>query len=133
LTASQQTTDEQEKKRRFYLTALHDYIMELAKGQSIVLLGRGGQFLFRDHPGAFHIRVQAPLEQRIQWVQEIFHLDTKAASRMVQERDRSKKRYTRQVFNHSWTDIDLFDLVINTGKVTVQGAAQSGTAGHISE
>jgi cytidylate kinase len=118
------TPDEQEKKRRFYLTALHDYIMELAKGQSIVLLGRGGQFLFRDHPGAFHIRVQAPLEQRIQWVQEIFHLDAKSASRMVQERDRSKKRYTRQVFNHSWTDIDLFDLVINTGKVTVQGAAR---------
>ncbi|MBS4021738.1 MAG: cytidylate kinase family protein [Dethiobacter sp.] len=117
-------SEEQEKKRRFYLTALHDYIMDLAKGQPIVLLGRGGQFLFYNQPGAFHIRVQAPLQQRIQWVQEIFHLDPKGASRLVQERDRSKKRYVREVFNRSWIDIEYFDLVLNTGSLTVQGAAQ---------
>ncbi len=116
--------EEQEKKRRFYLTALHDYIMERAGGQSIILLGRGGQFLFRGHPDAFHIRIQAPVEKRIQWVQELFQLDNKEASRMVKERDRSKKRYTRDVFNHSWADIELYDLVLNTGKLTVPGAAR---------
>ncbi len=115
--------EEQEKKRRFYLTALHDYIMEKAGDQSIILLGRGGQFLFRGYPDVFHIRVQAPVEKRIQWVQEIFQLDNKEASRMVRERDRSKKRYTRDVFNHSWADIELYDLVLNTGKLTVLGAA----------
>ncbi|WP_028307972.1 cytidylate kinase family protein [Desulfitibacter alkalitolerans] len=114
----------QEKKRIFYRTALHDLIMELAAKESIILLGRGGQFLFRDHPDAFHVRIQAPINQRVQWVQEIYQLDEKKALRMIQEKDRLKKRFTQEVFKHSWMDMEMFDLVINTGKISPQRAAK---------
>jgi len=62
---TEKKTVERDKKRQFYLTALHDYIMDLADKQSIILLGRGGQLLFRNHPNAFHIRIQAPFEMRV--------------------------------------------------------------------
>jgi len=114
----------QEKKRIFYRTALHDLIMELAAKESIILLGRGGEFLFRDHPDAFHVRIQAPINQRVQWVQEIYQLDEKKALRMIQEKDRLKKRFTQEVFKHSWMDMEMFDLVINTGKISPQRAAK---------
>lgn len=114
----------QEKKRIFYRTALHDFIMELAAKESIILLGRGGQFLFRDHPDAFHVRIQAPINQRVQWVREIYQIDEKKALCMIQEKDRLKKRFTQEVFKHSWMDIEMFDLVINTGKISPQRAAK---------
>lgn len=114
----------QEKKRIFYRTALHDFIMELAARESIVLLGRGGQFLFRDHPDAFHVRIQAPINQRVYWVKEIYQVDEKKALRMIQEKDRLKKRFTQEVFKHSWMDMEMFDLVINTGKISTQRAAK---------
>lgn len=113
-----------EKKRAFYLTALHEFLTDLAKKESIVLLGRGGQFLFRDFEDAFHILIQAPLAQRVQWVREIYGLDEKTALRLVQEKDQSRKRFTRVVFKHSWMDTEMFDLVINTGKLTPQRAAK---------
>jgi cytidylate kinase len=116
--------DEQEKKRRFYLTALHDFIFNLSEKNSLVVLGRGSQFLFRGRPDAFHIRLQAPMEYRVGWAQDVLQLSQKAAARLIRDRDRAKKRYIREVFNHSWTDMELYDLVLNTARLTPQGAAK---------
>ncbi|MBS3978092.1 MAG: cytidylate kinase family protein [Syntrophomonadaceae bacterium] len=111
-----------EKKRRFYVTALHEYLMNLAASHSIVLLGRGGQLLFRDRPDAFHIFVYAPFPQRVEWVKQIYSLEEKAAARLVREQEERKKRYIRRVFGHSWLDMALYDLTLNTAKLTTQGA-----------
>ena len=114
-----------EKKRCFYVTALHEYIMDLAASQSIVLLGRGGQFLFRDRPDAFHIFVCAPLAQRVEWIRHLYGLEEKAAARLVNEQEQRKKRYIRHAFGHSWLDLALYDLILNTAKLTPQGAIKT--------
>ncbi len=115
---------EWEKKRRFYLTALNEYIMGIAEKENIVLLGRGGQFLFRNRPDAFHLYIRAEYSQRVQWIREIYGLGKKAASLLVRERDRRKKRYIRQAFDNSLLDLELYDLIINTGKISPRDAAQ---------
>jgi cytidylate kinase len=117
-------SDEWEKKRRFYLTALHEYIMGMAEKESIVLLGRGGQFLFRNRPDAFHLFIRASYSQRVEWIQEINGLEKKAASLLIREQDRRKKRYIRQIFDQSWYDMELYDLILNTGKISPQGVAK---------
>ncbi len=117
--------EQPEKKRRFYVTALHEYLMNLAASRSIVLLGRGGQFLFRDHADAFHIFVQAPLTQRVEWVSQIYGLEEKAAARLVREQEQRKRRYIRRAFGHSRVDMALYDLILNTAKLTPQGAVKT--------
>jgi len=111
-----------EKKRRFYVTALQEYLMNLTASQSIVLLGRGGQVLFRDRPDAFHIFVYAPFLQRVEWISQLYSLEEKAAARLVREQEERKKRYIRRVFGHSWMDLALYDLTLNTAKLTPEGA-----------
>jgi cytidylate kinase len=113
-----------EKRRRFYLTALHEYLISLAQKENYVLVGRGGQFLFRERPDTFHILVCAPFSQRVQWIREIYEMERKPASLFVRECDRQKKRYIRQVFDRAWLDPEQYDLVINTKKLTPQGGAQ---------
>lgn len=114
-----------EKRRRFYVTALHEYLMNLAASHSIVLLGRGGQFLFRDRPDAFHIFVYAPFTQRVEWVSQIYGMEEKAAARLVREQELRKKRYIRRVFSHSWLDPALYDLTLNTAKLSPAGAVET--------
>ena len=118
--------EEMEKRRRFYLTALHEYLISLSKRESFVLVGRGGQFLFKDKADAFHILACAPLNQRVQWIQEIYQLERKPASLLVREHDRRKKRYIRQVFDRVWLDSEIYDLVLNTKTLTPRGAAEIG-------
>lgn len=114
--------EDAEKRRRFYLTALHEYLISLAERQSFILVGRGGQFLFRGRLDAFHILVCAPYSQRVQWIREIHDLEKKAASLLVRENDRRKKRYIRQVYDRAWMDPEQYDLVVNTKTLTPQGA-----------
>jgi len=111
------------KRRRFYLAALHEYLLSLAEKESYVLVGRGGQFLFRGRSDAFHVLVCAPFNQRVQWVHEIYNLEKSSASLLVREHDRRKKRYLRQAFDRAWMDPEVYDLVVNTKTLTPQGAA----------
>ena len=115
--------EDAQRRMRFYLTALHEYLTSLAEKESFVLVGRGGQFLFRERPDSFHILVCAPFSQRVQWIREIYGLERKPASLLVREHDRRKKRYIRQVFDRSWLDPEQYDLVVNTKTLTPHGAA----------
>ncbi len=115
--------EDAEKRQRFYLTALHEHLLTLADKESYVLVGRGGQFLFRNRPDAFHVLVCAPFNQRVQWVHEIYNLEKSPACLLVREHDRRKKRYLRQVFDRAWLDPEVYDLVVNTKTLTPQGAA----------
>ncbi len=115
--------EDAEKRQRFYLTALHEHLLSLAEKESYVLVGRGGQFLFRRRPDAFHVLVCAPFNQRVQWVHEIYNLEKSPASLLVREHDRRKRRYLRQVFDRAWLDPEAYDLVVNTKTLTPQGAA----------
>lgn len=117
-------TEDMEKKRRFYLTALHDFLQDLSVKESFVLVGRGGQFLFQDHKAAFHILAQAPFSQRVEWIQDACRTSRKRAALLVRERDRRKKRYIRQVFDRAWQNMEAYDLVLNTAALTPVGAAK---------
>lgn len=116
--------EDAERRRRFYLTALHEYLLTLAQKEDFVLVGRGGQFLFREKADAFHILVCAPFAQRVQWIREIYDMERKPASLLVRDHDRRKKRYIRQVFDRAWMDPEQYDLVVNTKTLTPKGAAE---------
>ena len=53
-----------------YLSGLEYVIKELAGSQSIVILGRGSQFILKEFPGAFHVLIVAPVEVRVKRIME---------------------------------------------------------------
>ncbi|RJX27328.1 MAG: hypothetical protein C4554_04445 [Dethiobacter sp.] len=106
-----------------YLEALHEFFYDLAIRENLVILGRGGQILFKDFPPAFHVKIIAPLKKRLQRVQKLYNLDEAAAARLISEQDRDREEYLRHVFGYEWFDLDLYHLVINTGMVGIEEAA----------
>ena len=54
-------------------------IKELAGSQSIVIRGRGSQFILKDFPGAFHVLIVAPIEVRVKRVMEKLKLNEEDA------------------------------------------------------
>jgi cytidylate kinase len=105
-----------------YLDALHDFFFDLAIRENLVILGRGGQILFKDFPPALHVKIIAPLKNRLQRVQKLYNLDEAAAARLISEQDRDREEYLRHVFGYEWFDLDLYHLVINTGIVGLEEA-----------
>ena len=82
----------------------------------LVILGRAGQVILMDKPGVLHVRVEAPVKQRVDWIAEHQKISQDAARLMVNERDRSAAEYLRRFYGANWADPLLYHLIINTGR-----------------
>lgn len=90
----------------------------------VVIMGRGGQVVLHDAPDVLHVRLVAPLELRIQRVvQQNAGMTADAARERVSERDRASAEYVKRFYNVDVDDPMLYDLVINTSKLTVAATA----------
>ncbi len=90
----------------------------------VVIVGRGGQMVLRDKPDVLHVRLEAPLDARVARVQDAEQLSAQEARQLIEQRDRASAEYLAHFHRVRWDDPLLYHLVINTGKMPPEGAAQ---------
>lgn len=106
-----------------YLAGLESVIKELAASSSIVIRGRGSQFILKDYPGVLHVLVVAPLEIRLKRVMESLELDEKHAEKEIERFDSSRREFTKRYFKAELENPENYDLVINTEHLSFDSAA----------
>ena len=106
-----------------YLEALKSVVGKLARSHPLVILGRGSQFILKDHPGVFHVLVVAPLEVRVKRVMEAPKVDQETARLEITRSDRSLRQFFKRYFKAELEDPLSYDLVINTEHFGFQAAA----------
>lgn len=74
-------------------------------------------------PHVVHVRLVA-FEARLQHCQEYYQLTASAAREFCQREDQGRRRYLKKYFNADVHDALLYDLVINTGVVDMETAAE---------
>jgi cytidylate kinase len=107
------------EQRQAYHHGVQQVVTELAGEGNVVIVGRAGQVVLRNYPNVLHTRIIAPLELRIQRTEADQHIATSAAQAQVQNSDRKRRAYVRQAYHVDWDDPELYDLVINTRRLTV--------------
>lgn len=88
-----------------------------------VLVGHGGQCLFSDRPDALHVRIVAPVGQRIRAVAARRGLEPQAAARETERHDAERRRYMKHHFGCDANDPGLYHLQLSTGFLSVEHAA----------
>ncbi len=111
------------QQRRAYHQSVRQVLAELASAGDVVIVGRAGQVVLRDQPHVLHTRIIAPVELRIERTAALQHVSAAAARAQVQNSDRTRYNYVRQAYKIDWDDPELYDLVINTRRLTVAMAA----------
>jgi cytidylate kinase len=107
-----------------YLQALESVVRELARrSQSLVIQGRGSQFILRDYPGTLHVLTVAPLEVRVKRLMQDRKLDQEAAKVEIARFDNSRREFIKRYFQADLEDPVSYDLVINTDRLSFQAAA----------
>jgi cytidylate kinase len=105
-----------------YRAYLEAAVLDAALRDRVVLVGRGSTRVLRGIPHAVRVRVCAPPDVRTRRVMERRGLDHEAAVRRIAAYDEGVRSRMRQMFAVDWTDPLLYDLVINTGAVSVATA-----------
>ena len=93
------------------------------KHDKVVIVGRGGQAVLRSDPGVLHVRIEAPLETRVDRVHLREGLTYELAREVVAQRDRAAADYLKRFYNVDWSDALLYHLIINTGRWSIDGAS----------
>src|SRR5437660_746570 len=98
-------------------------IAEAATHGRVVLVGRGAQALLAQRPEALHVYVVASKPWRIRLAVERLGVDVVNAEKVVDDTDRRRDQYVRTYYGRHRHDVVNYDLVVNTEKLGVEGAA----------
>lgn len=100
----------------------------------IVIVGRGGQVLLKGCPDVLHVRVVAPMPDRLQRLKNdpvlagrVFNdsiEDRREERDLIRASDAASAGYLRQFYGVDWADPLLYHLVINTGFMPLEEAAR---------
>jgi len=93
-------------------------VYDFAQKNNVVIVGRGGQVFLRDLPGVLHVRIIAPFEVRMRRIMEQEAIDEKEAARVLRRNDRDSAGFIRAFFDEDWDDPGLYDLLLNTQKIS---------------
>jgi cytidylate kinase len=100
------------------LDRLTSVIYELAKKGNAVFLGRGSQILLKSFTCALHIRVTASIERRVQnLIGRGFTRE--GALKAIERSDHERSTFIKFAFGVDWENADLYDLVLNMDKLSV--------------
>ena len=106
-----------------YTDLMGRVMREYASSGGVIIVGRGGQIILRDYTRVLHVRVQAPLEVRVRNIIKRQKISYDVASELVRESDRMRARYIKRYYYEDWSNPYLYDMVVNTNRMSVQMAA----------
>jgi cytidylate kinase len=112
------------ERPKIYLDRLQSVIYEMAKKGDAVFFGRGSQLLLHSFDCAFHVLVTGSKEKRIQRVMDEKHVERKVAEKMIERSDHDKRGFLRFAFDEDWLNPQLYDLLLNTDKLSIESAAK---------
>jgi len=92
-------------------------IREAARGGNVVIVGRGGAYILRDHPGALHVFLRADPAIRVKTIMERDKKTEDEARRRLKQADENWTAYIKQVYGHDRNLASHYDLVLDTGRL----------------
>jgi len=123
---------------RRYITVIQTALYDFAEQDNVVLMGRGGQWLLRGIPHVLRVRVMAPFDVRVKRLTKKLagpmgeQTNPRTVTELVRRDDAEKAGRMRYLYEVSVTDPSLYDLVINTEKLSM-GAAVGLLAGVVGQ
>lgn len=111
-------------QRRLYIDLIQTVIADLALEKDVIVLGRGGTFLFRGFSTALHIKILASSENRVKRLREKLNVSKEQATLLIEESDRQRREYIWYLYHTDWMDFKFYDLVLNTDGWTPDGAVK---------
>ncbi|MBV8172686.1 MAG: cytidylate kinase-like family protein [Candidatus Eremiobacteraeota bacterium] len=100
-------------------------IRERAAGESLVVIGRGAPVLLKDRPDVVRVFLTAPAAQRTTSVAARLGLSNEDALKEIRRSDQHRAAYYKQHYGVlDWRDPRHYDLVVNTARFGIEGAAR---------
>jgi len=106
-----------------YIHGLTEAALQAASRGNVVLVGRGARHLLGEMPDAFHLRLVASQQWRVERMASLEGWSLDEARTRCLEVDRIRELFTRYFFGDTALQPAQYDLVVNTGRVPLEDVA----------
>jgi cytidylate kinase len=89
-------------------------LCEIAARENCLIVGYGGAYVLPRHPRMVNFFFHAPLAFRVRRVAEVYKLDEGGAREMVEESDRVRARYFKEMTGRDWACADNYHVAVDT-------------------
>jgi cytidylate kinase len=84
-----------------------------------VIVGRNGAFILSDWSGALHVRLDGPVEKRIDRAADEAEISRRQAARRQKNEDRLRAEMSIDLYGWDPRELEYYQLVLNTGRLTL--------------
>lgn len=98
-------------------------MIDLASKGDCVILGRLGNFIFKDYKNALHIFIDSNLENKIARVMKRDNLSENDAKAKIKRVETERKNHCIHFSNKEWGATSTYDLTLNSSKYSVDKIA----------
>lgn len=111
-------------KPKIYLDRFQSVIYELASKGNALFFGKGSQLLLHSYDCALHVLITGSMEKRVQNVMESNRVSHEVAQEIIRTSDHDKAGFLKYAFDRDWLDPHLYDLILNTDKLSTESAVK---------
>ncbi len=106
-----------------YIAFIRLALLRWVQEDNVVYHGFAGHLILRDIPHVLKVRILADLEDRVGLVMNRDGVNRRKAISTVKRVDEERRRWSRTLYGVDTTDPNLYDLVLNLRRMTMESAA----------
>ncbi len=107
-----------------YLDLLDQIITQIASEDNCVILGRGGQYILKDHKNVSHVLLIADKEDRIRFMQTHYNLARTQAVQVVAAEDKRRTALYRKLHKSDYDHPEHYHITLNMSKLSLELAQE---------
>ena len=106
-----------------YLTYIQAALTEEVRTGNAIYHGLAGHLLLGKGPHILRTRIIAPMEFRINRLQDRLKCNRKEAISYIEKMDDDRRKWTHFLYGVDWEDASLYDIVLNLEQLNLEEAA----------
>lgn len=101
-----------------------DRLEHLLPEKDFILVGRCGNYIFRNHANCISVFIHGDIDHRIRYKADMLGISLKEAKEIIHTNDENRLAYHRYYTGETWGAAKNYDLSINTSRIGHAFAAE---------
>lgn len=103
---------------KLYLDYLVLTVVQIADEGNAIIMGRGSQYILRNHPDTIHILLIDDIENRVKRVERREKVSSDQAARIVHHEDKRRLNLYHRLGKQDYDSPSLYHMVLNMSRLT---------------
>lgn len=101
-----------------------DLIRSISKNKDFVIIGRCGNYIFKEEKDMVSVFIHADIQKRMQRVREVYGIEEKNLKAYIERIDKQRASFHKFYTDQEWGDARNYHLAINSGEVGIDACTQ---------